>query len=242
MHQRIVWVSLRDMRLHRPPTACGLIAAVVPPYAFQPIILVIGLFIVSDAFATAPKRHLPACVFGVFPALADFVVSSGWEGKFAGDSKWIALQALAKGALMLSVLWTCILVSAIDAKFLSAAAWCVGGACLSSIGMIHQAKVDFHFKEFTKSSLFDDHIGTRPKDFVIGYMLAALAFLFLWAVQSWMPWLGLVPPPMDAENEDQDSRVQDDPEEELNRLQSIVDKWRGYKHLKHRPCYESESV
>lgn len=202
--------------------ACELINAVVPLYAVQPIILFIGLMIVSDAFATSPKRHLPACVLGLFPALADLVMGLFPQLNGATDSKTMALKSLANGALMIAILWTAIIVHLIDCRFIPAAIWCMGGAALSAIGMIHQPKVDLSWvleasglralclaavpaSSCPGPAIVYEHVGTRPLDFVLGYSACATVFFCLGAVQMSQGRLALVPPPyeesVDAEKE-----------------------------------------
>ncbi|MBE7413555.1 MAG: NCS2 family permease [Leptospiraceae bacterium] len=52
----------------------GLIKALVPIEAGMAIILWIGIIIGSQAFESSPKRHAPAIIVGLFPALAGWAV------------------------------------------------------------------------------------------------------------------------------------------------------------------------
>eukprot|EP00928_Gymnodinium_smaydae_P050605 TRINITY_DN3415_c0_g1_i1.p1 TRINITY_DN3415_c0_g1~~TRINITY_DN3415_c0_g1_i1.p1 ORF type:complete len:610 (-),score=110.60 TRINITY_DN3415_c0_g1_i1:102-1931(-) len=189
----------------------GLISALVPPYAIQPILIFIGLMIVTDAMSTAPTRHLPACVVGLFPAVAELVVKSGWH-PIAGEepAPWWGLQSLAQGSLLLCILWTCIFVSLIDSQFAHAVAWCIGGAALSAIGLIHQASVDFKFAAFAKSSFpFPaDQVGTQPISLTMGYASLAALFGVLWFLQQKHPKSGIVGQPYSEDAEETDETKQ----------------------------------
>lgn len=177
-----------------------MVDALVPPYAIRPIIIFIGLMIVSDAFATAPQRHLPACVLGLFPAVADLVLSQGWSPE-RKDGAWWGLVSIGQGSLILCMLWTCIFVSLIDSKFFSAACWSFCGMSLAAIGLIHQSSVDLWFYHFSESpgpplSPYPKAFhGTTPRAFSLGYLSMAVLFATLWVMQKFYGRYGFVSQP-----------------------------------------------
>mmetsp|Transcript_27610 Transcript_27610/g.73322 ORF Transcript_27610/g.73322 Transcript_27610/m.73322 type:complete len:358 (+) Transcript_27610:3-1076(+) len=151
--------------------------AVVPPYAIAPIILFVGLAMNQDAFACTPEQQIPAAVLGLFPPVADWIVSKWPHGATPPPE----LAAIAHGALLVGLLWTSIAVQIIERKFKHAAVWAMIAAALSAIGLIHQPQADLTFKTFTQGV---GGFGTSPCAFAIGYSSQALAFGLLALAQA----------------------------------------------------------
>jgi len=167
----------------------GLFATVnafVPPYAIAPIILFVGLAINKEAFGCTPEHQVPAAVLGLFPPVADWVVSKWPHGQKPPPE----LAAIAHGALLVGLLWTSIGVQVIQRRFKHAAIWAAIAAVMSALGLIHQAKADLTFKTFTKGV---GGFGTSACAFAVGYMSQAFAFGLLALVQA--KGSSRVPPP-----------------------------------------------
>lgn len=100
----------------------GLFAAInafIPPWGIAPIILFVGLAICQDAFDIIKARHLPAAMIGLFPAVADWILSI-WPHEPKPPA---GLAALAHGSLLVCIAWVAIGVFIIDRNYMKAAIW-----------------------------------------------------------------------------------------------------------------------
>jgi AGZA family xanthine/uracil permease-like MFS transporter len=136
----------------------GLIAWAVPIDAGMAIVLWIGVVIAAQAFQAVPREHAPAVVIGLLPGLAGwsaFMAKAGLHAAGAGtpggtpfdatlieafgrSDIWIdgALR-LEQGFILSAMLLAATTVAVIERQFLSAAAWCLGAAALSALGLMH---------------------------------------------------------------------------------------------------------
>ncbi|CAE7944618.1 unnamed protein product, partial [Symbiodinium sp. KB8] len=125
----------------------GLFAAInafIPPWGIAPIILFVGLAICQDAFDIIKARHLPAAMIGLFPAVADWILSI-WPH----DPKPPAgLAALAHGSLLVCIAWVAIGVFIIDRNYMKAAIWALVAMFISGFGLMHAESADLTFKTF----------------------------------------------------------------------------------------------
>jgi adenine/guanine/hypoxanthine permease len=155
-----------------------LLAAVLPTPAIVPVLLYIGLVIGSQAFRAVPRAYYPAVVLAMVPNLAawaggyidDALSAAGTSAARVGDAKLAAsgvvydgLHALGNGAILAGMIFGAIGVFLIDRRFLRAAAFCMVGAGLSIVGLIHGARVHV----FTNSSV------------ALGYALAGVTCVAL---------------------------------------------------------------
>lgn len=158
----------------------GLFAAVnafVPPYAIAPIVLFVGLAINQDAFSCTPTHQYPAAILGLFPPFADWILSQ-WP---SGSKPPPQLAALAHGALLVGIIWTALSVELIERRFKRACIWSLIASTLSSIGLIHQDKVDLALNTFMGEP---GAFGTSSCSFSIGYGFMAIAFGLLAVMQQ----------------------------------------------------------
>jgi AGZA family xanthine/uracil permease-like MFS transporter len=133
-----------------------LLAAVLPTPAIVPVPLFIGLVIGSQAFAAVPRAYYPAVVLAMIPNLAswaggyvdDALTAAGTSAARVGDPKLEAsgvvyggLHSLGNGAILAGMIFGGIGVYLIDRRFLRAAAFCMAGAGLAIVGLIHGDKV-----------------------------------------------------------------------------------------------------
>lgn len=145
---------------------------VVPLEATLGILLWIGLVITAQAYQASPAPHALAVAAGLVPALASWllvqieatlrVAGTSLEitvNRFAPDLHVKGVIALSQGFLITSLIYATVMASVIDRQFRRAAAWLLGAALLSAIGLIHAyrltgAGVESHFAWFTAAPEF----------------------------------------------------------------------------------------
>lgn len=141
-------------------TLTGLVAHLVwavPVDAGMAIVLWIGIVITAQAFDATPKAHAPAVVVGLLPGLAawgavlaknalraaglgtpEAPFDPGLIDTFALSDTWIhGAFALEQGFIFTSMVLTAVVVGVVERRFAVAAAWCLVGALLSSVGLMH---------------------------------------------------------------------------------------------------------
>jgi AGZA family xanthine/uracil permease-like MFS transporter len=136
----------------------SLIAWAVPVEAGMAIVLWIGIVIAAQAFQAVPRAHAPAAVIGLLPGIAAWsafmakaglhaagagtpggpAFSSALIGVFGRSEIWIdgALR-LEQGFIVSSMILAALTVCVIERQFLRAAAWCLGAAAMSALGLMH---------------------------------------------------------------------------------------------------------
>src|SRR5208282_369331 len=136
----------------------GWIAWAVPVDAGMAIVLWIGIVIAAQAFQATPRRHAPAVVVGLLPSIAGwgaYMAKAGLPaagiggpngapfspaliGVFERAAVWFdgALR-LEQGFILSSMLLAAATVAVIERRFVQAGAWCLGGAALSAVGLMH---------------------------------------------------------------------------------------------------------
>jgi adenine/guanine/hypoxanthine permease len=115
----------------------------IPAAAIAPLLLFVGLDVVTQSFEVPPRRHAPAVAMAMLPSIAELgrilvgMVTAG--AQLAGPAAHTAhtLDVLAHGFIVTAVLWGSIAVALIDRKPLRAAAWCVLAAGATAVGLIH---------------------------------------------------------------------------------------------------------
>jgi adenine/guanine/hypoxanthine permease len=150
-----------------------LLASILPTPAIVPVLLYIGLVIGSQAFRVVPRAYYPAVVLAMVPNLAAWaggyvdnaLSAAGTSASQVGNAKLAAsgviydgLHTLGNGAILAGMVLGGIGVFLIDRRFLRAAAFCMVGAGLTIVGLIHGNKVHV----FTNGSI------------ALGYALAAV--------------------------------------------------------------------
>jgi AGZA family xanthine/uracil permease-like MFS transporter len=165
-----------------------LLAAVLPIPAIVPVLLYIGLVIGSQAFRVVPRAYYPAVVLAMVPNLAAWaggyvdsaLSAAGTSASEVGGAQLAAsgviydgLHTLGNGAILAGMVLGGIGVFLIDRRFLRAAAFCMVGAALTIVGLIHGDEVHV----FTNASI------------ALGYALAAVicASMYLLRVPMRVP-------------------------------------------------------
>jgi len=150
-----------------------LLAAVLPIPAIVPVLLFIGLVIGAQAFRAVPRAYYAAVVLAMVPNIASWasgqvdnaLAAAGTSAAHVGQASlanagvvYDGLHMLGNGAVLAGMVLGAIAVFLIDRRFYHAAAFCMVGAALSIVGLIHGDKV---------------HVFTNPK-IALGYALAGV--------------------------------------------------------------------
>jgi hypothetical protein len=91
-----------------------------------------------------------------------------------------SLMALGYGSLLSAIIWTALVVFAINANFMQGSIWALVGALLATLGIIHQPRADLTFKNFTGEP---GAFGVSQAAFMIGYLSVAIVCATLGVLQ-----------------------------------------------------------
>jgi AGZA family xanthine/uracil permease-like MFS transporter len=130
--------------------ALGIISFVVeaiPEAAITPILLFVGIEIVSQAFVQTPSRHAPAVAFATIPVVAYLVLINvdGVVGKLGAAVKLpetlvsdqAILRAAANGFILTAMLWGALLAELLEGRLKRASLYGFICALFSLFGVIH---------------------------------------------------------------------------------------------------------
>jgi AGZA family xanthine/uracil permease-like MFS transporter len=129
----------------------------VPVEAGMAIVLWIGIVISAQAFQATPAAHAPAVVMGILPGIAAWGAmmakaglraagmgepgrpfSASILGAFERADVWIhGAFALEQGFIFTAMILAATTVHVIERRFARASAWCLAGAALSAVGLMH---------------------------------------------------------------------------------------------------------
>ena len=136
----------------------SLIAYLIPIEAIMPILIWIGVVVCAQNFQISEKRHMPAVLVGLTPAIAAYAslvvkhamtVAGAETGSNFFNEAFIqsfatirtfyadGMLALGQGFIFSSMILAGITYYVIDRKYNMAARWCLAGAVLSLIGFTH---------------------------------------------------------------------------------------------------------
>jgi AGZA family xanthine/uracil permease-like MFS transporter len=165
------------------------IAWAVPIDAGMAIVLWIGIVMTAQAFTATPREHAPAVVIGILPGLAAWgallaktglraagygapggpVFDASLIARFAQADSWIGgAFALEQGFILSSMLLAGATVCVIERRFVSAGVFCLVGAALSALGLMHSYGFEAGDTRMTLAPAWP---------FVIGYCAMAVVFL-----------------------------------------------------------------
>lgn len=139
-------------------------AAIIPLEVVAPILVFVGISMVSQTFSSIPEKHYPAAVLAMFPYLASYLST-----KFAASAPEAlnavspSIEALGQGAMFTAIIFGAILVYIIDQDYKKAASTSLLAAIMAAFGFIHAAELSF---------LYDSQ-------FVLAYLVVSLTlFIF----------------------------------------------------------------
>lgn len=117
-------------------------AAIIPLQVVAPILVFVGITMVSQTFLSIPQKHFPAAVLAMYPYLANYLST-----KFAGAAP-DALSAvsssvvpLGQGAMFTAIILGAMVVFIIDSDYKKAAITSLVGAVMSALGFMHAPKL-----------------------------------------------------------------------------------------------------
>lgn len=116
----------------------GVLAAIIPVPVIAPILVFVGISMVSTTFSSIKESHYPAAVLAMFPYFANYVMTrfnNAAPDTVSGISTGIV--PLGQGAMFTALLWGAILAFLIDSDYMKAVVTSVIAAALSFIGLIH---------------------------------------------------------------------------------------------------------
>lgn len=137
----------------------SLLGALLPLPAIVPILLYIGLLIGAQAFQAVPSRHAVAVVFALLPNIASWasglmdnaLAAAGTSAAQVGDEAlrnaglvYTGTALFGGGAILAGMVLGAIVAFIVDKQFGWAAGYCLAGAVLSFVGLIHGTKVGWN--------------------------------------------------------------------------------------------------
>lgn len=103
-----------------------------------------------------PARHYSAYIIGLFPSIYDWCVnicgrapildfvSGVHNGTYPqGSAGFIGVLAWKRGSLLVSMVWTAMVVMILDRKWMTGAIWAMVGALFALFGIIHVPQAGF---------------------------------------------------------------------------------------------------
>ncbi|ABR47553.1 Xanthine/uracil/vitamin C permease [Alkaliphilus metalliredigens QYMF] len=125
----------------------GIIAAmsrIIPIPVIAPILVFVGISMVSQTFASVKEKHYPAVVLAMFPYFANYIMTrfNNAAGEVVGNLS-SGIVPLGQGAMFTGLIWGSILVFILDNEYQKAAYAALGGAVLAGIGLMHAPQLGF---------------------------------------------------------------------------------------------------
>jgi AGZA family xanthine/uracil permease-like MFS transporter len=132
----------------------ALIQSIVNQPTIGPIVFFVGLQVNEEALNFMPSRQYAAYIIGLFPSIFDWLVNVSarspiiddtfsYDISSAGSPAWMGVLNWKNGSLLVSLLWTSMLVNVIDRQWLSAAIWAIISSLFAVFGIIHSFGAGF---------------------------------------------------------------------------------------------------
>ncbi|QNO16723.1 NCS2 family permease [Alkalicella caledoniensis] len=142
----------------------GIIAAmskIIPVPVIAPILVFVGISMVSQAFSSVNKNHFPAVTLAMFPYFANYIMTrfNGSAGEVVSKLS-SGIVPLGQGAMFTGLIWGTILVFIIDNQFHKATIAALVATVLSATGFMHAPNL----------ALLYDY------QFAVGYLVIAALF------------------------------------------------------------------
>ncbi len=131
----------------------NLVLSIIPLVALFPILMYIGMVIVTQAFATTEQRHMPAVALSFMPLIAGFVSLNirnainavggtvDYDVLAAEGIPLLGWERLSGGDILVGMVLASIVVFLIDRQFLKAAVYSLAASVLSFFGFLHAAEI-----------------------------------------------------------------------------------------------------
>jgi len=164
----------------------GFISQLIPVEAGAAILLWIGIIISSQAFQSIQRKHIPAVVIGLFPALAALGVkiisdalrifqqtigAIGLEKMSTQIPFLHGMITLERGFIFSSMILSAMAVSIIDKNFKKAFYWTLAAALISATGLMHGYSFD------VRGEIINAYGPASTWPFILGYLFMGMTFL-----------------------------------------------------------------
>ncbi len=125
----------------------GIIAAmsaIIPLQVVAPILVFVGISMVSQTFTSIPQKHFPAAVLAMFPYFASYLAT-----KFATAAPEAlanvspAIVPLSQGAMFTAIVLGAMLAFIIDGDYVKASVASLAGSLMALVGFMHAPKLMF---------------------------------------------------------------------------------------------------
>lgn len=125
----------------------GIVAAmseIIPLPVIAPILVFVGVSMISQAFSSVPEKHFPAVVIAMFPYLANYIMTRfNNAAPEAVESLSSAVVPLGQGAMFTGIIWGAMTVYIIDNNYQKATITALAASVLSTFGFIHAPSLGF---------------------------------------------------------------------------------------------------
>lgn len=124
----------------------AVMARIIPMAVIAPILVFVGISMVTQAFGTVEKKHFPAVVIAMFPYFANYLMTrfNGGAGEVVAKLS-SGIVPLGQGAMFTGLIWGAILVFLIDGEYKKASVTSLCAALLSATGFMHAPKLALFF-------------------------------------------------------------------------------------------------
>lgn len=132
----------------------ALIQSIVNQPTIGPIVFFVGLQVNEEALNFMPSRQYSAYIIGLFPSIFDWLVNISsrspliddtfsYDVSSVGSPAWMGVLNWKNGSLLVSLLWTSMLVNVIDRQWVMAAIWAIISSLFAVFGIIHSFSAGF---------------------------------------------------------------------------------------------------
>lgn len=125
----------------------GIVAAmseIIPLPVIAPILVFVGISMVSQTFSSVPNKHFPAVVIAMFPYLANYIMTRfNNAAPEAVEGLSSAVVPLGQGAMFIGIIWGAMTVYIIDNNYKKATITALAAAALSAFGFMHAPSLGF---------------------------------------------------------------------------------------------------
>lgn len=127
----------------------GLIAAmskIIPIPVIAPILVFVGISMVSQAFFSVEDKYYPAVVIAMFPYFANYIMTrfNNAAGEIVSNLS-TGIVPLGQGAMITGLVWGSVLVFIIDNRFDKAFYAVVCASILTAVGFMHAPRLELFY-------------------------------------------------------------------------------------------------
>lgn len=145
----------------------GIIAAmsaIIPLQVVAPILVFVGISMITQAFTSVAEKHYPAVILAMLPYLANYLSTKFAQGApEALNAVSPAIVPLGEGSMFTGIILGAILAFILDDEYTKAAITSFAGAILSALGFMHSPRLALFY---------------RPQ-FVLAYVVVAVTLVIL---------------------------------------------------------------